>query len=114
MSVRSNCLQYHMLRLRPDVLYKQGRRQGRMLQLRPDVLRRQVLQRHEVLRRQVLQNGPADQASADRRSSGRRRSGYGGRYRGGILVGLQIRSNEVRRHLLLVRAALLQQHDLLR
>ena len=104
-----------MLRLRPDVLYKQGRRQGRMLQLRPDVLRRQVLQRPEVLRRQVLQSGrPADQAGADRRSSGRRRSSYGGRYRGGVLVGLQIRSNQVRYHLLLVRPALLQQHGLLR
>ena len=78
-----------MLRLRPDVLYKQGRRQGRMLHQRPDVLRRQVLQRHEVLRRQVLQSGPADQASPDWRSSGWRRSSYGGRYRGGVvLVGL--------------------------
>jgi hypothetical protein len=102
-----------MLRLRPDVLHQQGRRQGRVLQLRPDVLRRQVLQRPEVLRRQVLQNGPADQASADRRSSSRRRRGYGGRYRGGILVGLQIRSNQVRHYLLLVRPAVLQQHALL-
>ena len=78
-----------MLRLRPDVLYQQGRRQGRVLQLRPDVLRRQVLQRPEVLRRQVLQSGrPADQAGADRRSSGRRGSRYRGRYSIRLVLGL--------------------------
>jgi hypothetical protein len=100
-----------MLRRERDLLHQQGRRQSRMLQLGPDVLRRQVLQRQEVLRWQVLQRGfRADQASADRRSSGRRRSGYCGRY--DILVGLSVRS-KVRHPLLLVRSGLLQQLGLL-
>ena len=53
-----------------------------MLQLKPDLLRRQVLQRQEVLQRYVLPTGPDDQTRADRRRGGRRRNGYGVRYPG--------------------------------